>query len=253
MNITAFKTWLSEHKITARKIRAIVIHHFGNPSAKHWRGEHTIQAVRDYHTKVNGWRDIGYHFILGPDGTVWEGRDMNLQGAHCDGNNGNVGTLGVVFAANFNLEQPEDCGYTEGLVAIAELCKKCGFDPNELERHVVFHRMWDQTECPGKLLSYNAFIRNLHHVMVGEKMLVIDGQIVKDATPAIYGNTLYVDPKALDLFYGSKVPCLKQIEPLLAASDKRSGRVALRPYLAAKGRTVSHYQAIEHEYIISTK
>jgi hypothetical protein len=34
----------------------------------------TVRAIYAYHTVDNGWRDIGYHYLVGPDGTVFEGR-----------------------------------------------------------------------------------------------------------------------------------------------------------------------------------
>ena len=30
----------------------------------------------------NGWDDIGYSFLIGGDGSVWEGRGWNVLGAH---------------------------------------------------------------------------------------------------------------------------------------------------------------------------
>lgn len=34
-----------------------------------------------------GWADIGYSFLVGEDGNVYEGRGWNLAGAHCVGYN----------------------------------------------------------------------------------------------------------------------------------------------------------------------
>ena len=34
----------------------------------------TVRAIYAYHTVDNGWRDIGYHYLVSEDGTVFEGR-----------------------------------------------------------------------------------------------------------------------------------------------------------------------------------
>ena len=34
----------------------------------------TVRAIYAYHTRDNGWRDIGYHYLVSEDGTVFEGR-----------------------------------------------------------------------------------------------------------------------------------------------------------------------------------
>ena len=73
--------------------------------------------IRKWHTdpkpKGNGWRDIGYHFVIRRDGTVEDGRPIDQVGAHVAGHNsdsigiclvGGVDDAGVP-AANFTPEQ----------------------------------------------------------------------------------------------------------------------------------------------------
>ncbi len=45
--------------------------------------------IRRWHVEDNGWRDIGYHFVIDRDGTVVEGRPLDEQGAHVYGHNDN--------------------------------------------------------------------------------------------------------------------------------------------------------------------
>jgi hypothetical protein len=49
--------------------------------------------------KEKGFADIGYHFGIGCDGTIFEGRDIRRKGAHVDG--ANTGLVGVVLLADF--------------------------------------------------------------------------------------------------------------------------------------------------------
>ncbi|ATS93369.1 amidase [Ralstonia phage DU_RP_I] len=48
-----------------------------------------------WHRK-QGWRCIGYHFVIRRDGTIEEGRDADVIGAHVEGHNEN--SLGICLA-----------------------------------------------------------------------------------------------------------------------------------------------------------
>jgi hypothetical protein len=48
--------------------------------------------------------DIGYHFVLDPVGRVWEGRSLEMEGAHVSGENEH--NLGVMLLGNFQTERP---------------------------------------------------------------------------------------------------------------------------------------------------
>jgi hypothetical protein len=50
--------------------------------------------------------DIGYHFVLDPTGRLWEGRSLELEGAHVCGENEH--NLGVMLLGNFQSERPTD-------------------------------------------------------------------------------------------------------------------------------------------------
>lgn len=53
----------------------------------------------------NGWSDIGYSFLIGGDGNIYEGRGWNVLGAHTQGYN-SVG-YGVCFIGSFTDVLPE--------------------------------------------------------------------------------------------------------------------------------------------------
>ncbi|MBI1947304.1 MAG: N-acetylmuramoyl-L-alanine amidase [Deltaproteobacteria bacterium] len=57
-------------------LRTIVVHHsdFLEPPGP--------LGIKDYHLEVSGFADIGYHFVIEPDGTVYEGRPLDRTGAH---------------------------------------------------------------------------------------------------------------------------------------------------------------------------
>jgi len=76
------------------EVEHVVVHH----SAGSNTNRNYTQVVRDiyiYHTEVNGWSDIGYHYVIKKDGTIEEGRPLKKTGAHVRG--ANRGTVGVCF------------------------------------------------------------------------------------------------------------------------------------------------------------
>ncbi len=71
-----------------------------------------VETIRMWH-KQQGWLDVGYHFIIKRDGTVEEGRPVNVVGSHVkDWNSWSVGVCLVggidakgKFEANFTPAQ----------------------------------------------------------------------------------------------------------------------------------------------------
>jgi len=51
-----------------------------------------------------GWDDIGYNFLVGGDGNVYEGRGWDNQGAHVKGQN--RASYGGAFIGDFTNELP---------------------------------------------------------------------------------------------------------------------------------------------------
>ncbi|MCC8037922.1 MAG: N-acetylmuramoyl-L-alanine amidase [Bacteroidales bacterium] len=74
-----------------RKIDKIILHCSATAEGRNF----TVQQIRDWHVKGNGWRDIGYHYVIYLDGSVHRGRPENQVGAHCTGHNAN--SIGVCY------------------------------------------------------------------------------------------------------------------------------------------------------------
>lgn len=78
-----------------RKITKIIIHCAATPEGK----DYTVEQIRQWHTtpkpKGNGWKDIGYHFVIYRDGSVHPGRPIEQIGAHTSGYNAN--SIGICY------------------------------------------------------------------------------------------------------------------------------------------------------------
>jgi len=70
-----------------RKIDLIVIHCAATPPEM----DVGVEEIRKWHTDPkpvgNGWRDIGYHFVIRRNGLLEVGRAMQTPGAHAEGHN----------------------------------------------------------------------------------------------------------------------------------------------------------------------
>ena len=91
-----------------RRIDEILIHCSATPEGR----AVTAEDIRRWHTapkpKGNGWRDIGYHFVILLDGTIQQGRPIELAGAHCT--NHNHFSIGVCYIGGLskNGKTPKD-------------------------------------------------------------------------------------------------------------------------------------------------
>ena len=78
-----------------RKIDKIIIHCSATPEGK----DYTVEQIRQWHTapkpKGNGWRDIGYHFVIYRDGSIHKGRPVEQAGAHTYGYNAH--SIGICY------------------------------------------------------------------------------------------------------------------------------------------------------------
>jgi len=135
----------------------ITVHHTAEPFSGTSLSSN-IAEVRDIqqeHMNGNGWADLGYHFLIGRDGKVFQGRPLYAQGAHSDGDN-NIGNVGICLLGNFVSQANRGLEYTkvqaptvkqmEGLERlVAEIRGEYGIPANQ----VWGHQRWKATECPG--------------------------------------------------------------------------------------------------------
>lgn len=76
-----------------RAINKIVIH----CSASHQNVD--VHDIRRWHVNERKWSDIGYHYVITPDGDVQEGRPMYKAGAHVAGHNHD--SIGICWVGGY--------------------------------------------------------------------------------------------------------------------------------------------------------
>ena len=87
-------------KKSKRRIDEIIIHCTATPEGK----DKTVEQIRKEHIKNRGFSDIGYHLVIYLDGSVHEGRNMDIAGAHCTGHNSH--SIGIAYVGGL---EPETC------------------------------------------------------------------------------------------------------------------------------------------------
>jgi hypothetical protein len=120
-------------------------------------GDTTIGAIRRYHVEHNGWRDVGYHFLIRKNGAVEPGRAVTSLGAHATGAND---TIGICVAGNGDSE-PWTLAQRDAVVKLcADQCRIRGFGPDRIGGHreaqAMFGGAATSKTCPGKLVDMSA-------------------------------------------------------------------------------------------------
>lgn len=102
----------------------------------------TMREIQDLHLDIDKWADIGYHFGIGGDGTIYAGRDIQVRGASVSGYNS--GTIGVVVIGDFESETPS----SEQLRSLTLLLN--WLIPTYTLTHLAGHYEFNpDTQCPG--------------------------------------------------------------------------------------------------------
>lgn len=129
--------------------RYIIIHHSAtqDTEALVWK------ALWDYHVKIRGWQDIGYHYIIdrvNGDYVALVGRPEHIQGAHVRGFN--HCSIGVCCVGNYSMESPNP----QMLQVLVNRVLRPLMHRYEIGlEEVLFHRDVAATECPGKLFTHD--------------------------------------------------------------------------------------------------
>ena len=127
-----------------------------------------VRAIWSFHVNVNGWADIGYNFLIAPNGMIFEGRagGDNVVGAHFSCQNG--GTMGVALLGNYMQAAPTEAALASLVQLLAWRAAALQLDPLGTVLHrgtnlqlpvISSHRDGNpsplactRTDCPGNQL-----------------------------------------------------------------------------------------------------
>lgn len=107
-----------------------------------------VAEIRNWHVRDNGWRDIGYHYIIDRDGAVAPGRPEGTPGAHVAGRN--TGSIGVCLIGGHGSNVDDDfhqhfaTAQESALVRLIEDIKT----PAQIAK-ITGHNPYAAKACPG--------------------------------------------------------------------------------------------------------
>jgi hypothetical protein len=103
-----------------------------------------MRKMQMYHIESFGWADIGYNFVVGGDGGVYEGRGWDKIGAHAKGYN--KVSIGLNFIGTFIDVMPTAQQMRAAKLLFEEGVRLGKVQPNY---RLIAHRQVSSTESPG--------------------------------------------------------------------------------------------------------
>lgn len=131
-------------------VQRITVHHDAleiDGRGQSWAINRLNKIRRSHLQRGSTWVDIGYHYIIDPDGRVWEGRPINIEGAHVASTNDH--NVGVMCMGNFERDRPTQAQLYSLDMMLAELMRRYRVPVSR----VATHQELKPTECPGNNLQ----------------------------------------------------------------------------------------------------
>jgi hypothetical protein len=142
----------------------LVVHHSaGNNTATDWNS--VVLSIWNQHVFTNGYSDIGYNWLVAPNGVLYEGRGggNNVTGAHFCGFN--TGTMGTCMMGTYTSTDVTSAARSKLIDILAYKACNSSINPLGSSNHpasgltlnnISGHRDGCATECPGTTF-YNTF------------------------------------------------------------------------------------------------
>jgi hypothetical protein len=160
LNIVGRHEWGADENIMTwrpqyRKINKFIVHHTAwtnNPQ----NYAATIRAIYYYHAVTLGWGDIGYNYLIDPNGNIYEGRKGGdgVIGAHSYMSNS--GSIGIAFMGTFQSSLPTEAARAafKQLMVEKSLLHGINLVWGNSGKTVYGHRDMPEnsTSCPGQAL-----------------------------------------------------------------------------------------------------
>lgn len=192
----------------------LVIHHSaGANTSSDWPS--VVLSIWNDHTYTRGWGDIGYNYLIDPNGVVYEGRagGDNVIGAHFSCQNG--GTFGVCLLGTYSTVSPSSAALASLKQLLAWKAQQSGINPLGTAYHsgthltlstICGHRdanpayptyACSTTDCPGDVLyGLLPSIRTDVYNLINSNLLpdlTITGSVAVSPTSVAPGGTIRVD------------------------------------------------------------
>lgn len=166
-------------------VNHIVVHHTADANSLTGREQNwsdRVRAIWSFHTFTRGWGDVGYNFLIDPNGVIYEGRSGG-DDAVAFHDTGNYGSMGVVLIGTYANVDPTPAAQESLVGLLSWKAAQKGIDPlgrsyyygcdvsrycrpyaaGAVVQNIAGHRQVTpgHTSCPGdRLLNLLPSIRN---------------------------------------------------------------------------------------------
>lgn len=131
-----------------RSIKKLILHCTATPEGRNV----TVDTIRGWH-KAQGWKDIGYHYVITLDGKIHEGRSIHEDGAHTIGQNSN--SIGIVYVGGLATDgkTAKDTRTPEQRAALVQLVRDLMKLYNHSLLNVHCHNEYANKACPSFMIE----------------------------------------------------------------------------------------------------
>lgn len=145
------KNGVRSNNVSMDGVNRITVHHTGEHEGLVGLPDmEVVRRIENYHRSPKpsgkGWCAIGYHYIIGRDGRIFEGRPAQYQGAHTL--TANEHNLGISVVGDFMRRLPNDAQ----LAALSKFLDDQRAKYRVGKNRVYGHRDLHSSLCPGEQL-----------------------------------------------------------------------------------------------------
>lgn len=139
------------------------------------------------------WPDLPYHFLIAPDGRIFEGRSLNYE-PESNTKYELAGHLGVELMGNFEVQRPSPEQVESAVRLVAWLLAKFDLTPEAITTHAKVAK--GQTSCPGRDFARycegdeRAFAKWVAAVLRGEEPTIDLGPPLEDGPTELITESL---------------------------------------------------------------
>jgi hypothetical protein len=140
----SYRAWIPQ------EITMITLHHSGDPKPMTLQDDPIkhLRALQTWGKNAKNWWDVPYHFLIMPDGTIYEGRDYHYMGETNTSYNP-MGHFLICCEGNYEIQEPSPAV----LKSIEDLMAWAVSEYHVPLDHIYGHYQLAQTDCPGKNLK----------------------------------------------------------------------------------------------------
>ncbi|MBX9601935.1 MAG: N-acetylmuramoyl-L-alanine amidase [Bryobacteraceae bacterium] len=203
---------LREQPVRTTVTHLVVHHTAGANSSADWAA--VVRSIWQLHTQGNGWNDIGYNFLIDPNGVAYEGRGDGILGAHFSAVN--TGTMGVALMGTFSNTPPTPAALATLTQLLAWQAERWRLDAASMSVHAASGLMLNTisghrdaglsprasgtTECPGN--TVHALLERLRREVP---------PLVEDPCPITVSETNRCSPAAGESFEIRFLRCSRSV------------------------------------------